>query len=244
MSRYNLEFKPFGNRAILVEWPQIIDNDIQKDVWLFRNFILNKYIKFILEVIPAYNSITIIYKSTIENVNSEISVLRSDYSSPRPTDLGQSKTWYVPVCYHLDLAPDLHSLSASKNITLKQIESLHTEPKYTVSFIGFLPGFLYLSGLNDLLYTPRKSLPTKQIAAGSVAIGDRQTGIYPMESPGGWHVVGRSPLNFFDVNSSNPCFAAPGDAIKFVSISIEEYHEIKRKMADKAYLINYEMNDD
>jgi inhibitor of KinA len=239
-----LVYKPFGNRAVLVEWPQKIDAKIQEDVWFFKNLIEQKCIKSILEVISAYNSITIIYKSTIDNVYSEISALKSLYKGENSVVVRDTKLWEVPVCYHPDLAPDLHSLSASKNLTLEQIESLHTEPKYTVSFIGFLPGFLYLSGLNDLLYTPRKSSPAKQITAGSVAIGDYQTGIYPMNSPGGWHIIGNSPLNFFDVNSKNPCFAAPGDGIKFVSVSIEEYHEIKRKVADKAYLINYQMSND
>lgn len=244
MGRFNLVYKPFGNQAILVEWPKKIDAEIQEDVWFFKNLIKEFSVKSKLEVIAAYNSITIIYKSTIDNVYSEISALKSLYKGENSVVVRDRKLWEVPVCYHPDLAPDLYSLSASKNLTLEHIESLHTGSKYTVSFIGFLPGFLYLSGLNDLLYTPRKSSPAKQITAGSVAIGDRQTGIYPMNSPGGWQIIGNSPLNFFDVNAKNPCFAAPGDGIKFVSVSIEEHREIKRQVADKAYLINYQISND
>lgn len=227
MGRFNLVYKPFGNRAILVEWPQKIDAKIQEDVWFFKNFIEQNHIKSILEIIAAYNSITILYNSTIENVYSEISVLKTLYEGKNFVVRQDAKLWEIPVCYHTDLASDLVSLSVIKKLTIEQIINLHTAPLYSVCFIGFLPGFLYLSGLEKRLEMARKTAPNKHVSKGSVAIGENQTGIYPMDSPGGWHVIGNSPINFFNVKNQNPCFATVGDKIKFTAIGKEDYYALK-----------------
>ena len=227
MGRFNLVYKPFGNRAILVEWPQKINIEIQEDVWFFKTLIQDFNIKSIVEVISAYNSITIIYKSTIDNVYSEISALKSLYEGENTKVVSRAKLWEIPVCYHIDMAPDLESLSKTKNLTTDEIINLHTASFYSVCFIGFLPGFLYLSGLDDRLAIDRKTIPERRISKGAVAIGGSQTGIYPMESPGGWHIIGNSPLNFFNVKSQSPCFASVGDKIKFKAICKEEYHVVK-----------------
>lgn len=239
MGRFNLEYKPFGNRAVLVEWPQKIDAKIQEDVWFFKNLIEQNCIKSILEIIAAYNSITILYKSTIENAYSEISVLKTLYEGENFVVRQDAKLWEIPVCYHIDLAPDLVSLSVIKKLTIEQIIKLHTAPFYSVCFIGFLPGFLYLSGLEEQLVTARKTIPDKHVSKGSVAIGENQTGIYPMDSPGGWHVIGNSPLNFFNVKNQNPCFASAGDKIKFTPIGKDDYFAIKSAVENGDFLPNH-----
>lgn len=236
MGRFNLLYKPFGKRAILVEWPQKIDPIIQKDVWFFKDLIEQSSIKSILEVIIAYNSITIVYDFTIENVYNEILTLKTLYKGENKVVKRKVKLWDIPVCYHVDLALDLVKLSALKNMSMQQIIAMHSEVNYSVSFIGFLPGFLYLSGLDQQLTTPRKNTPDKRIPKGSVAIGENQTGIYPMESPGGWHVIGVSPLNFFDVNNLNPCFVSVGDQIKFTAITNDDYLSIKSAVENSNFI--------
>lgn len=138
-------------------------------------------------------------------------------------------TWEVPVCYALEYGKDLEFLANSKGISSQQVIDLHTNPLYRIHFFGFLPGFMYLSGLNEKLSFPRKSIPDRAIIPGSIAIGGTQTGIYPNESPGGWHVIGRTPLPLFDPKKTNPVWANPGDYIKFKSISIEEFLELEIK---------------
>lgn len=242
MSTYNLTYKAFGERSILVEWPQKIDEIIQKDVHNFRSEITKKITKPIVEIINTYCSLTIKYISTIENVNDEISHLKRLYSAcskPQNTDF---KLWHIPVCYEPEFAPDLTVFSKLKNITIEAIIERHTKPKYLVNFIGFLPGFLYLSGLDSSLEIPRKSTPEMTVKKGSVAIGGMQTGIYPMDSPGGWYVIGNSPLNFFDVNQNDPCFAKPGDRLKFYAISKTRHLDIQNQLKNGSYNLEFEMH--
>jgi inhibitor of KinA len=136
------------------------------------------------------------------------------------------KIWKIPVCYDQKVGKDLNALSKSKSISIEEIINLHTVPTYRIHFFGFLPGFMYLNGLDPALHFPRKNIPDRKIDSGSVAIGGPQTGIYPNESPGGWHVIGKTPTILFDQNENLPVFAKPGEQIKFLSISLEEFHHI------------------
>jgi KipI family sensor histidine kinase inhibitor len=136
-----------------------------------------------------------------------------------------NKIWRIPVCYDPAMGKDIIGFCNLKNITLEELIELHTRPLYRIHFFGFLPGFMYLNGLDPLLYLPRKSVPDQKIESGSVAIGGSQTGIYPTQSPGGWHVVGKTPLSLFDQNLSPPVFAKPGEQIRFYSICMEEFDQ-------------------
>jgi KipI family sensor histidine kinase inhibitor len=138
------------------------------------------------------------------------------------------KVWEIPVCYNQELGKDLNALSKSKSISFEEVINLHTIPIYRIHFFGFLPGFMYLNGLDPALHFPRKSVPDRKIEPGSVAIGGAQTGIYPNESPGGWHVIGKTPTILFDQNENPPVFAKPGEQIKFLSISLEEFYSISK----------------
>jgi KipI family sensor histidine kinase inhibitor len=137
------------------------------------------------------------------------------------------KRWYIPVCYSPEVAKDIVPLTHSKGISVEELVQEHSQREYVLFFYGFLPGFMYLGGLSERLYSPRKSVPDPVIEAGSVAIGGQQTGIYPMDSPGGWHVIGMTPFRLFDsIQKQMPPFL-PGDRIRFRPISPEDYHELK-----------------
>jgi len=138
--------------------------------------------------------------------------------------------WQVPVCYDSKYGQDLNSLVKSKNLSLTELIQLHSEPLYRIHFFGFLPGFFYLNGLSPRLHTPRKSVPLPAVPPGSVAIGGSQTGVYPMQSPGGWHIIGRSPLTFFDPKRPMPVWAKPGDQIQFVPISVSQFDNWKEQL--------------
>ncbi len=136
------------------------------------------------------------------------------------------KTWQIPVCYDESLGTDLQSLAESKNLSTAQIIDLHSSATYKLHFFGFLPGFMYLSGLDPILATPRKKFPERSVMAGSVAIGGDQTGIYPSSSPGGWHIIGRTPISSFDAKAEKTVWANPGDSIQFKAISLIEFEKL------------------
>ena len=130
-------------------------------------------------------------------------------------------------------------MSTLNSISIDEIIKIHSSTTYSVLSMGFLPGFLYL-GVNDKkLYCERKDKPELNIKIGSIGIARDQTGIYPQDSPGGWRIIGRSPISFFNVNDKSPCFAKPGDKIKFQSISFSEFNKIEKRK--NSYKIKYEI---
>lgn len=221
-----LTYKQFGNRAILIEWPAKIDEEILKDILQFKEHIISNKKDFIEECITGYNSLTIIYLREIIDFSSEKKSLESLYLEERSKSSTTNFLWKIPVCYDMEFGIDLEEMSSNLNLSIPEIIDLHTQTTYTVYFIGFLPGFLYLGGLDSRLESKRKPNPRLHVAKGSVAIGGSQTGIYPMDSAGGWNIIGKTPLSFFNLNSDSPCFAKPGDKIQFVPISSDDYKRI------------------
>ncbi|WP_103071359.1 5-oxoprolinase subunit PxpB [Aquimarina sediminis] len=224
--KYELQYKRYAEKAILVEWPSEIDENILQDLLFYKKSIEIFYDKLIVEVISSYNSLLICYVSTIEDVYDKILELKSMYNKDFQHVGLKNRLWKIPVCYTTTLAKDLEVFAKSKSLTIDEIISLHTASLYKVYFIGFLPGFFYLGGLDERLHLPRKLTPSLSVKKGSVAIGGNQTGVYPMDSPGGWHVIGMCPLDLFDPKSENFCFVRPGDKIQFMSISEKEYNDI------------------
>ncbi len=236
-----MTYKSFGNRAILIEWPAKIDEKTLKNVILFKNKILKKNTKVILEVITGYNSLTITYKFTIKNIYSEFSVLKSIYLSDFSKIEKKNYRWKIPVCYDKKFGIDLQEISQKNKLEIDAIIHLHSSQIYTVFFIGFTPGFLYLGGLDKRLFFDRKSTPRLDIKKGAVGIGGMQTGIYPSQSSGGWNIIGNSPISFFNPKSEEPCFAKSGDQIQFYKIDCEEYSQIKSLVESGFYKLEREI---
>lgn len=237
-------YKRFSERSILVQWPQEIDKIILQDMLSFKTAVLNSDIKQIVQVINAYNSILISYHTTIDNLNSEVSALKQVYESRIPVGKSDAKLWKIPVCYDEEFGLDLAEISEVKKCSTSEIIKRHSEAIYTVYFIGFLPGFLYLGGLDEQLYFPRKAKPRQRIEKGSVAIGGSQTGIYPNASPAGWNVIGNSPLELFDATKANPCFANAGDRVKFYEIDLEKHTKISEAINKGNYNLEFESIND
>lgn len=238
---FNLTYKPFGERSILAEWPAVIDETILKDIIAFKTVIEKKNIKSIVELKTAYNSLLIIYDSICRNFKNEVNHLETLYKSLKSHDDSVSVLWKIPVCYDAVFAIDLEAISLEKKLSKETIIKQHSQAVYTVYFIGFLPGFLYLGGLEESLYVPRKSTPRLQIEKGAVAIGGNQTGVYPTVSPGGWNVIGNSPIDFFNPKLEQPCFAKAGDKIVFEPISLNEYKDIKALVEAGVYKLESEV---
>lgn len=240
---FELIYQRFSERSILVEWPQEISEIILKDVLLFKNSILNSCSESIVQVNTAYHSILISYKNTIDNVNDEISTLKTHYLTRNIGEKDTNRLFKIPVCYDEDYGLDLVAISEETQLSISEIIKRHSQPIYTVFFIGFLPGFLYLGGLDKRLHFPRKKSPRLQIKKGAVAIGGEQTGIYPNASPGGWNVIGNSPIPLFLPKKKEPCFAKSGDKIKFIRVSRMDYNSIVIQIEKGTYVIESEVID-
>ena len=225
MSKFSLKISQMGERAILIEWPQRIDESILEDIISFKNLVIECHGSLLVNHTPAYASLLLHYNQGINFIELKRELIalyqKANISSHAPT-----KERHIPVCYHLSLAVDCKSFEY-KDIDHRELVDLHKGAKYRVYMIGFLPGFLYLGGLPERLHLPRKSSPNLKIPKGAIAIGGQQTGIYPMESPGGWHVIGCTPLCLFDINSDNPTPIRQGDKVRFYEIDLKTYKILK-----------------
>ena len=233
--KFLLTYKLFGRSAILVEWPANISQDIIQDIISFERQV--KEIESILDTIIAYNSLLIRYQNPIVDQELTIRQLKNKYTASSYLIKQDQFLWEIPVCYDASFGIDLEEIANKKKCSVADIVRLHTETDYLVYFIGFQPGFLYLGGLNQNLHVPRKSTPRVRVDKGSVGIGGAQTGVYPQNSSGGWNIIGKSPLNFFNMKATNPCFAKPGDRIQFVAVGIHTFHEIEREVIKQEFII-------
>jgi inhibitor of KinA len=223
---YKLRYSQFNTHSILIEWPAIIDENILKNILFFKNTVMQNYGKQKVEVINTYNSLLIIYNFTIGNINDETLKLKALFETPNIGFQNKASLWEIPVCYDDAFGEDMIRFSKEKGHSVAEIIELHSKPLYTVFFIGFLPGFLYLGGLDSKLFLDRKSTPSLNVKKGSVAIGGEQTGIYPQDSPGGWHIIGNSPIDLFNASQDPPCKIKAGDKVKFMPINNKDYAHI------------------
>ena len=241
---YQLTFKPFGERSILIEWSAVIQEDILYDVLSFKKNIQTSNIEKLIGLNHAYNSLLVSYCDFVLDFDNKIEVLKNIYKNLYKNVKPTFKLWKIPVCYDTSFGIDLEELANNKNITADNIIKLHSQAVYTVYFIGFLPGFLYLGGLDKKLHAPRKVTPRLKIEKGAVAIGGNQTGVYPNESPGGWNIIGNAPINFFNIEKDEPCFANAGDQIQFYPVSLKEYQDIKTLVEAGVYQLESEVIND
>ena len=234
LKSYNLKYKRFGESSILVEWPSIIHESILENILLFKSEIENKCLNNNIYLKNSYNSLLISYEENI-NPKTKISELKNTYIKIRSKQKQIFNKWEIPVCYDIELGHDLNYLEKSLSIKKEEIISLHSSKHYRVYNIGFLPGFLYLGGLDKKIHHPRKEKPVLNVPKGAVGIGGSQTGIYPNNSPGGWYIIGNSPINLFNIKKTSPCFIESGDKIKFIPISLKEHELIKIQVESNIY---------
>jgi inhibitor of KinA len=221
-----------GDQAITIEWSASISEEANNQVMHSFHFLQLHPIEGVTDIIPAYSSLTLIYNSTIIRKQamggSPFEWLKKKLASlavaPRET-IQNTVPLIIPVCYDLSLAPDLVEATQLTGCSIEELIALHTSEIYTVYMLGFLPGFAYMASVNKKIQMPRKANPRKLVAAGSVGIAGKQTGIYPLEAPGGWQLIGQTPLKIFDISKEEPCLFKPGNKVKFEAISLEQFHQ-------------------
>lgn len=224
---------PLGDSALTVDF----GNELNYEVNDFIHAVFDELIKEkpagIADVVPAYSSISVFYSvpDVLENSKqgslafeiikeSVVTVLHKNLSHNLP----DARVKKIPVCYDPDFGTDISRLCDEKKMDPEKLIHLHSEKNYRVFMLGFQPGFAYMGPVADLLITARKQIPEK-VPAGSVAIAGNQTGIYPFESPGGWHIIGRTPVQLFDKEKNDPVLLNPGDTVQFYPISKDEFKD-------------------
>ncbi|MEA1969694.1 MAG: 5-oxoprolinase subunit PxpB [Thermodesulfobacteriota bacterium] len=220
-------FKIAGDQGLLMEYGNIIDPGINSRIRAMAAQFKIQKPRGIVEVIPTYCSMIIIYDPEITDPDILMpALIAMDENSSRVTS-SAPKTVELPVCYDHIFGLDIEYVAEFNNLSVQKVIKSHTAPLYPIYMIGFTPGFPYLGGLSEKLHTPRLASPRTLVPAGSVGIANNQTGIYPMASPGGWQLIGRCPVKLFNPQKENPILLKAGDLLKFTPISMEEYHAIK-----------------
>lgn len=224
---------PLGDSAMTVDFGTRISPELNNAVMKLYRELNASPLPGMKEAIPAYSSLSVhydlllcsrlrpegktVYEWMGELLHRRLKVLDAEEMTP-------ATEMIIPVCYDPTFAPDLPLLAKEKNIAVEEVVHLHTSISYRVYLLGFLPGFTYLGETDEKLTMPRKMQPA-WVSAGSIGIAGRQTGIYSLSSPGGWHIIGRTPLKLFEASREPLTLLKPGDNIKFVSISKDEFKD-------------------
>jgi inhibitor of KinA len=222
---------PLGDRALVIQLGDDASEQTALKVRCVSERLLAEPLPGVVDVVPAVCTLALHYDplrialpddatGAYAALGQQVTARLQAMDSFEPAE---PSTLEVPVCYGGEHGEDLDALARTHDLGWEQVIELHCAPLYRVQMLGFAPGFAYLSGLDAKLTTPRRSNPRMRVPAGSVAIGGDLTGIYPLELPGGWHLIGRSPLRMFDAGAQPPTRLSIGDRVRFVPISAQEY---------------------
>ena len=218
-----------GDRGFIIEFGQEIDPDINAKVRAMAAALNKNAPRGVIEIIPTYRSLLLIYDPLITRPEKLVSAIKGIENTLEKTDTESCKIVEIPVCYGGEFGPDIENVEKSANLCREDVVKLHSEPEYLIYMVGFTPGFPFLGGLNKKLFTPRLKTPRMAVPDGSVGIANNQTGMYPIESPGGWQIIGRTPLKLFAPRRKNPFLYKAGDKIKFIPITRKEYTSLRKK---------------
>lgn len=229
----NVRFLPCGDRAVTVEWGSTIDEHINRQVHAFARKVEALSHPAITEVVPTYRSATVHYRPEVFSYE-ELNQLLAPLAQGSAEEAEELPVVEIPVCYGGEYGPDLLEVAQHCSLTPEEVIARHTAPTYRIYMLGFTPGFPYLGGMDPSIAAPRRKEPRIHIPAGSVGIAGEQTGVYPIVSPGGWQLIGRTPLRLFDPQREQPILLSAGAGIRFVPIDEETFRKMEEKEGERA----------
>jgi KipI family sensor histidine kinase inhibitor len=216
-----------SDSVVRVELGQEISPAVRQRVYAACRALKDAGLPGLLDVAPAYTTILLTFDPVKADDLAVIPMVTGLLAATGGGEPSAGRLVDIPTCYEGEFSPDLEQVASMRGLTAERIVALHSGAEYHVDFLGFSPGFAYLSGLPPELETPRLERPRARVPAGSVAIGGAQTGVYPHATPGGWRIIGRTPLRVFDETRDPPALLAMGDRVRFVPISAERFGELE-----------------
>ncbi|HEX7157264.1 MAG TPA: 5-oxoprolinase subunit PxpB [Burkholderiaceae bacterium] len=229
---------PMGDSAVVVELGTAIDEGVNERVIALGEHIRRQAWPHVLDVVPSYCAVVLHFdaRAVADSAEAYVASLqrrllraaaeaRAAAGSATGSDTPAGREFLLPVCYEGEYAPDMDEVSAATGLSPREIVVRHSGRTYRIHMLGFSPGFPYLGGLDASLQVPRRPAPRSEVPAGSVAIGGAQTGVYPTATPGGWNLIGRTPLKLFDPDRQPACLLKAGDRMRFVPISAAEFRQ-------------------
>jgi inhibitor of KinA len=225
------DYRSLGDRAVVVELGDRIAEETFDRVQTLSRCLAQTPIPAMVEYVPAYTTVTIYYDplcATYADMCLAIEQLILEANASAPI---VARTVEIPVCYGGEFGTDLASVAAHCKLTGDEVIAIHCDATYRVHMLGFAPGFPYLSGMSERIATPRHATPRLKVPAGSVGIAGSQTGVYPLETPGGWQIIGRTPLALFRPAETPPTLLSPGDLVRFRPIASEEFAALREGTA-------------
>jgi len=218
------QFLLMGDRGLLLEFGDEISAEVNDKVRKMALALQAETVEGIIEVVPTYRSLLVLYNPLIIPLEDLKRRLRQLEEGLKEIFFPDPKLTKIPVLYGETFGPDLEKVAEYVHVTAEEVIRLHCSKPYFIYMIGFMPGFPYMGELPDALITPRLKTPRLCVPAGSVAIAQKQTGIYPVESPGGWQILGRTPVKLFNPEKKPPALLRMGDLVQFYPISEKEFH--------------------
>ncbi len=224
----DVRFQPAGDRALMVRFGDRIALDVHQRVRALLQLLNAEPVAGVRNLQPGYTTLLVTFDARALRYDQLESTLRDYVERAATVRLPAVRRVEIPVCYGGEFGPDLDDLARLHDLTAAQVIEMHAAEEYVVYFIGFAPGFAYLGGLREELATPRLANPRWSVPAGSVAIGGRQTAVYPVTSPAGWRLIGRTPLTMFAPKREPMSLLAIGDRVRFVPIEPAQFAERAR----------------
>lgn len=228
-----------GDTVLVLEFGDRIDWRISRHVHALDHALRSAPPPGVVETVPTFRSLAVHYDP--ENISFEaladhlLALAQDAEESP-----AQTRLWRVPACYDAEFGPDLAEVGERAGLTPEQVIECHGSRSYLVYMMGFLPGFPYMGDVAAPIALPRRETPRKRVPQGSVAIATEMTAVYTLESPGGWHILGRTPVRFFDLGNKPPALLAPGDEVVFEPVSREDYETIRAQESEGRYQLTPE----
>lgn len=220
-----------GEAALVLRFGNAIDEAVSQRVLGAWRALERAAIPGVNELIPAYATLTVCFDPMRHDAAALAARLQSLLRGIGAPDPMKGRRVELPVCYEGEHAPDIEELAQHAGLSVAEVVRRHSETDYRVFFLGFSPGFPYLGGLDPALAMPRRDTPRLAVPPGSVAIGGAQTGVYPQRSPGGWRLIGRTPVRLFDPSREPACLLSPGDRLRFVPVTAAEFARLQPGVA-------------